>query len=114
MTRAVLFDLGNTLEENDVPLPGAREMVEATAALRDRTGQPAVRLGLVSDFFEPGAPEEIPQIREQYFAILDRIGIRDLFEPVNDHVTLSTEVGSAKPAEVKFRAATDRAGATFA
>jgi len=112
--KLVLFDLGNTLEENDVPLPGAREMLEATAALRDQSGQPAVRLGLVSDFFEPGAPEEIPQIREQYFAILDRIGIRDLFEPVNDHVTLSTEVGSAKPAEAIFRAATDRAGATFA
>jgi FMN phosphatase YigB (HAD superfamily) len=112
--KLVLFDLGDTLEHNDVQLPGARETLETVAALRNPAGQPAAQLGLVSDFLTPATPEEIPQIRQQYLAILDRVGIGDLFEPVEEHITLSTEVGASKPNEAIFRAAADKAGATFA
>jgi FMN phosphatase YigB (HAD superfamily) len=109
----VLFDLGDTLEHDDEPFPEARSTLEALRALRDEAGQPAVRLGLVSDFLEPGSPAEIPAIRRQYFAILDVVGIRDLFEPVEEHVTLSTEVGVRKPAEAIFRAAVEQGGVGF-
>ena len=111
--KLVLFDLGDTLEHDDEPLPGARNTLEALLALRDEAGQPAVRLGLVSDFLEPSSPDEIPAIRRQYFAILDVVGIRDLFEPVEEHVTLSTEVGVRKPDEAIFRAAVDQGGVGF-
>jgi hypothetical protein len=111
--KLVLFDLGDTLEHDDVPLPGARDSLEAMLALRDEAGQPAVRLGLVSDFLRPNSPEEIPGIRQQYFAILDVVGIRDLFEPVEEHVTLSTEVGARKPDEAIFKAAVEQGGSTF-
>jgi FMN phosphatase YigB (HAD superfamily) len=111
--KLVLFDLGDTLEHDDEPLPGARHTLEALLALRDEAGQPAVRLGLVSDFLEPSSPDEIPAIRRQYFAILDVVGIRDLFEPVEEHVTLSTEVGVRKPDEAIFRAAVEQGGVGF-
>lgn len=112
--KLVLFDLGDTLEHDDVPLPGARDTLEALLALRDEAGQPAVRLGLVSDFLRPSSPAEIPAIRQQYFAILDVVGIRDLFEPVDTHVTLSTEVGVRKPDDAIFKAAVEQGGSTFA
>ena len=110
----VLFDLGDTLEHDDVLLPGARDTLEALLALHDEDGQPAVRLGLISDFITPNGPEEIPAIRQQYFAILDVIGIRDLFEPVEEHVTLSTEVGVRKPDEAIFKAAVEQGESSFA
>jgi Peptidase family M28 len=112
--KLVLFDLGDTLERDGVPRPGARAALEAVAALRDAHGGPAARLGLLSDFLEPDAPEDVPQIRAQYLAILDQVGIRDLFEPVEQTVTLSTEVGAFKPDEAMFRAAAGKAGASFA
>jgi FMN phosphatase YigB (HAD superfamily) len=111
--KLVLFDLGDTLEHDDEPLPGARDTLEALLGLRDEAGQPAVRLGLLSDFLEPSSPEEIPSIRRQYFDILATVGIRDLFEPVEEHVTLSTEVGARKPDVAMFEAAAAQGGAGF-
>ncbi|MES1240433.1 MAG: hypothetical protein ABUT39_02335 [Acidobacteriota bacterium] len=105
--KAVLFDLGNTLEENDVLLPDALETLEEIAGLRSTGGEPAA-LGLVSDFLMPEDDGQIAHIRQEYFAILESLGIRSFFEPVERRVTLSTEVGVFKPDERIFRAALDK------
>ncbi len=77
-------------------LPGARETLQAISALRDAEGAAAV-LGLVSDFDMPAEPSQVPQIQQRYYALLDHLGIRPFFEPVAEHVTLSTEVGVSSP-----------------
>ena len=104
--KIVLFDLGDTLEdqERDVLLPGARKTLQAIQAMRDSSGK-APALALVSDFDMPESPDEIPSIEERYFAILDDLGIRSFFEPVSKRVTLSTEVGVFKPDKRIFQAA---------
>ncbi|MGH3614654.1 MAG: M28 family peptidase, partial [Pseudonocardia sp.] len=107
--KLVLFDLGKTLESGDVLLPGALETLEAVAAMRDGA-LPAAQLGLVSDFTMVSQPSEIPEVQQQYYAILDLLGIRRFFEPVEERVTLSTEVGVFKPDEAVFRAAVAKAG----
>jgi FMN phosphatase YigB (HAD superfamily) len=101
--KVVLFDLGKTLEDGDVLLPGARETLQAIQAMRDSDGEAAV-LALVSDFAMPDNPEQIPLIQQRYYELLDKLGIRSFFEPVADRVTLSTEVGVSKPDEKIFRA----------
>jgi hypothetical protein len=106
--KMVLFDLGGTLEQDDVLLPGARETLAAIDALRDGDGRP-VALGLVSDFDMPVTPEDLPAIQQGYYAILDQLGIRSFFEPVARWVTLSSEVGVVKPDESVFRAAVAKA-----
>jgi FMN phosphatase YigB (HAD superfamily) len=108
--RVVLFDLGNTLEHQGDLVPGARDMLEAVTALEGPGGEKAV-LGLVSDFDMPADAAdraEIAAIRADYFTILDGLGIRPFFEPVDDRVTLSTDVGVFKPDPRIFRAALDR------
>jgi len=105
--KIVLFDLGDTLENNDVLLPGAMQTLKAIANLRDAEGAP-VAMGLVSDFDMPASPADIPAIRKSYLAILDALGIRHFFEPTDRCVTLSSDVGVFKPDEKVFRAATDR------
>jgi hypothetical protein len=50
--KVILFDLGKTLEDGDVLLPGARETLRALQAMRDSNGEAAV-LTLVSDFDMP-------------------------------------------------------------
>lgn len=105
--RLVLFDLGDTLEHNGVLLPGAKETLEQIAELGD--GGRTARLGLVSDFEEPDGPAQIPALQRKYYAILERLGIRFLFEPVAARVTLSTEVGVSKPDPAIFRAAMRKA-----
>ncbi|MGH3565050.1 MAG: M20/M25/M40 family metallo-hydrolase [Pseudonocardia sp.] len=113
--KLVLFDLGNTLESGDVLLPGALETLDAVVAMRDGAA-PAALLGLVSDFTMASEPSEIPGIQQQYYVILDLLGIRGFVEPVEERVTLSTEVGVFKPDEAVFRAAVAKVspGLTFA
>ena len=40
--KVVLFDLGKTLEDRDVLLPGARETLQAIQAMRSSNGDTAV------------------------------------------------------------------------
>jgi Zn-dependent M28 family amino/carboxypeptidase len=108
--KLVLFDLGDTLESGGVLLPGAVETLEAIAALRT-DGQPAAVLGLVSDFRMPATPADVAGIQQEYYSLLDDLGIRQFFEPVAERVTLSTEVGVFKPDQAVFRAAASKAGA---
>jgi hypothetical protein len=106
--RLVLFDLGDTLETHDVPRPGVLETLAEIASLR-AGGAPAALLGLLSDFDMPSDPAELPGIQRKYYAILDALGIRGFFEPVDRRVTLSSEVGARKPAVAMFRAAIAKA-----
>ena len=50
--KVILFDLGRTLEDQDVLLPGATEMLEAVRGLVDADGA-ALQIGLVSDYTMP-------------------------------------------------------------
>lgn len=102
--RLILFDLGGTLEERDVLRAGALETLEAIRSLRT-DDRPAALLGLVSDFDMPAEPADVPVIRQRYYELLDLLGIRSFFEPLESRVTLSTEVGVFKPDEAIFRAA---------
>jgi hypothetical protein len=104
LVRLILFDLGGTLEDRDVLRPGALATLKAIQSLC--TGdRPAAVLGLVSDFDMPAEPADVAVIRQRYYELLDRLGIRSFFEPVERRVTLSTEVGVFKPDEAIFRAA---------
>ncbi|GAA3688446.1 hypothetical protein GCM10023081_27240 [Arthrobacter ginkgonis] len=105
--KLVLFDLGNTLESEGVLLPGALDTLQAIDSLSNG-GQPAALLGLMSDFDMPGTPSDVPIIQQQYYRLLDDLGIRAFFEPVAERVTLSTEVGVFKPDEAIFRAAASK------
>jgi hypothetical protein len=106
VTKLVLFDLGDTLETGGVLLPGARETLQAIAT--SGTGETAPVLCLVSDFLMPAEPEDVAGIRQQYYELLDGLGLRGFFEPVAERVTLSTEVGAFKPDPAMFRAAADK------
>jgi FMN phosphatase YigB (HAD superfamily) len=108
--KVILFDLGNTLEDQqrEVLLPGALRTLKAMRTMRDLEGRAAV-LALVSDFGKTGAtPAEIHTSRTDYYAILDRYNIRRFFEPVARRVVLSTEVGALKPHRKVFRAVINR------
>ena len=97
--KMVLFDLGETLEDRDVLLPGALKALQEIPALRDGDGKP-VLLAVGSDFDAPA---------QEYFDILENLGIRTFFEPVSERVTLSGEVGMHKPAKEFFAAALAKA-----
>ena len=110
--KIILFDLGNTLEdvEQGGLLPGATETLEAILAMRDANGNAPV-LALVSDFGEiPATLEQIQASQREYFGILQDLGILRYFEPVVRRVTLSTEVGAAKPSRRIFQAVIDKIG----
>jgi FMN phosphatase YigB (HAD superfamily) len=103
--RIVLFDLGNTLlDDSDRPFPDAIATLETVGRLRDADGRPAA-VGLVSDWESPDRPEEIPAARERYYRILRQAGLERFFTPLEQRVTLSTDVGVGKPDPRIFRAA---------
>jgi FMN phosphatase YigB (HAD superfamily) len=107
--KIVLFDLGKTIENQNILLPGAHKTLKAIQAMRDFSGE-AIVMALVSDFNMPSSPEQIPAIQQQYYDILDSLGIRSFFKPVSKRVTLSTEVGVFKPDEKIFRAVIEKNG----
>ena len=110
--KIILFDLGNTLEDENRGglLPGASETLEAIQAMRDANGNAPV-LALVSDFgVIPATSEQIQASQKEYFGILRDLGILKFFEPVLRRVTLSTEVGKAKPSRKIFQAVIDKIG----
>jgi FMN phosphatase YigB (HAD superfamily) len=108
VTTLVLFDLGGTLEDRGALRDGALDTLKALAQPAD--GRDAVLLALLSDFLMPDDATGIPALREEYYAILDGLGIRGFFEPVDRFVTLSTEVGAFKPAPETFITAITKAG----
>lgn len=105
--KAILFDLGDTLESGGSPVPDALATLKGIQAMRDQEGH-APLLGLVSDFNLASSPEEVAAVRLEYMGIITTLGIREFFEPVATHVTLSTEVGLNKPNAKIFRTALNR------
>jgi len=94
MTRAVLFDLGNTLldEQTNRPLPGATGLLDALGDVRDSENLPVLS-GLVSDWKMPRDPSEVGPLRQEYLQELVASGLHTLFRPLETRITLSTEVG---------------------
>ena len=105
--KAILFDLGDTLEANGSLVPRALETLSAVQALIDSEGNAPV-LGLVSDFTPAATPESVAAMLKEYYAIIGDLAIRPFFEPVAQRVTISTEVGVSKPDEKIFRVALDK------
>src|SRR6476469_5328903 len=80
--KIVIFDLGNTLEHNDKLITGAFETLSNIQKMYDDKNQP-VMLALISDFLQANSQDEIKEIKEKYYKILDNLDIRPFFEPVN-------------------------------
>ena len=106
--RAILFDLGNTLvDDQNHPLPGAIDLLVAVHDLRDPEGRPVVS-ALVSDWKMADKPAEKQKLRKEYLAELRGSSLDVFFQPLAKRVTLSTDVGVYKPDRRIFRAALDR------
>src|SRR5262249_6650807 len=113
MIRVVMFDLGETLVDNDRrPFPHITDALTAIAAFKTADGKP-LHSCLVSDYTMPEPPAtqaKITALFKKYLAILDHTGLRAFFEPVEKRVTLSTHAGVAKPDRRIFETALQRLG----
>jgi FMN phosphatase YigB (HAD superfamily) len=102
--KIVLFDLGDTLEyldgNNDILMPSAIKLLSAVQDMRDHSGDTPA-LALVSDL-------PIKNTVQEYYTLLQDLGINTFFKPLSERVTLSKEVGVMKPDEKIFRAAIDK------
>ena len=113
--RVILFDLGNTLENQnqEILISGAMETLTSIRAMKDSKGNAPI-MALASDFGNIPADEaQIEASRQEYYALLENLDIRHFFEPVEKHVILSTEVGFPKPNEEFFQAVIDRLDANL-
>lgn len=110
--KVILFDLGQTLENKGKLLPGALETLSAIQMLRDSKDESPV-LALISDFLAANNPAEINQLQQQYYDLIQNLGIKSFFEPVAKRVTLSTEIGVRKSDEKIFRTAVDKISKDF-
>ncbi len=111
MIRVVMFDLGSTLEQNQELLPMAAESVAAVARFEAQDERP-IEFCLVSNFhladrFELG---QVGELFADYLEILEKLGLRDLFEPVERRVTLSAHANALKPDRKVFELALERLG----
>src|SRR4051794_41947039 len=98
MVRVLLLDLGGTLVDGERPFSHVVEALSALAELDGSTGEP-LQIALVSDFLRADAPTPAAvQVRfDEYLAILDRTGLRPMFEPVDRRVTPSPHARGPQP-----------------
>ena len=97
--KVVLFDLGDTLEikvdGHSVRREHTIETLEEIKKMRDINDQPPV-LGLASDFLPVSNDAPLEVIKGKYYRILEDLQIKSFFEPVENNVTLSSEVHETK------------------
>lgn len=93
--KIILFDLGNTLEYKNKPLPDAKEALQLIKSMKDFEGSPPL-VGLISDFHIPSNQEQLKSYLKEYKELLEKLGFNTFFEPFEKMVTLSTEVGVRK------------------
>jgi hypothetical protein len=92
--KVVLFDLGQTLENNGTLRDDAIETLEYIKSLKDTNDQPPI-LGLASDNEFPNTTPD--EARDKYYSLLtDDYKIVDYFKPLDRNVTLSKDVGVTK------------------
>ena len=112
--KIVMFDLGNTLESGDELLTGAMDTLNGIKSLSN-TSTKAIEIVLISDWDNsPSEPKELEASKQKYYTLLERVGIRDFFEPVEKRVTVSSEVGVFKPDPTFFRASIDKVSPSLA
>lgn len=104
--RIVLFDLGHTLEVDGVLLPGAHHTLQAMQSMR--VDGELVHLALLSDYRMPDGIDGVVEIVAEYVRLLEQLGIYEYFTPVEERVTLSTELRVFKPDPRLFRLAADK------
>ena len=105
----ILFDLGQTLENNDELLPGAKDTLSSIKELHDSNGNHPI-LSLISnwDKFDEGFRLiDVKPIQIECYQLIEKLGISQFFQPYYKHITLSTEVGVRKPDKKIFRFAID-------
>lgn len=109
MIRIVMLDLGGTLETGSQVFRWVPEALAALARFVTTDGDP-VEFCLVSDFHAavPFAEPHIAARFAEYLAILDGLGLRNFFEPVDRRVTLSTHIDVPKPDRRVFEKALER------
>ena len=94
-----MLDLGETLVHGNEVLPHVSEALAAIAGMRTADGAP-VESCLVSDYTMPSppvTPAKIAAIFDEYLSLLVDFGLKELFEPVERRITLSTHAGYRKP-----------------
>jgi hypothetical protein len=110
--QVLMLDLGETLVHNDTVLPHVPQALETILGFDTAAGEP-LEVCLVSDFHmpaQPGDQAEIDRLFAEYVEILDRFDLTAFFEPVEQHVTLSTHAGVLKPDRKVFETALERLG----
>ncbi len=101
---------GDTLFKDDRVLPHVPEALEVVSRFETR-GKPSLVLSLVSDYEMPTAPltpRKVTTIFNKYAATLDRLQLKQFFEPVELRVTLSTHAGALIPDPRLFKKAIQR------
>jgi FMN phosphatase YigB (HAD superfamily) len=108
--KLILFDLGNTLENDNMLVEGAKATLSSIKSMQDSNGNHPT-LALISDFDKSDSLGfrliDVKPLQIQYYQHLESLGISEFFQPLYKHVTLSTEVGIRKPAQKFFRFAID-------
>jgi hypothetical protein len=113
MIRVLMFDLGNTLvRESDLTLfPHVLPALHAIEGFVAEDGRPLER-SVASNFPAqvPVPPHQAEQAFQQFVGLLEQVGLVGLFQPVERRVTISAQLGIAKPLQAFFEGVLARLG----
>lgn len=109
--RALLLDLGGTLERDGAVLPGVADALDVLTRLALPSGE-LLRVALISDYHDApaGDPEEAERLFAEYIEIVRGLGLLRFFEPPGERMTISTIAGVHKPDRRIFEQALRRLG----
>jgi FMN phosphatase YigB (HAD superfamily) len=111
MIRVVMLDLGDTLTDGTQPLPFVLDCLDALSRFETSDGK-LLQYCLVSDYHlaSPFTEGAVAERFSEFLEVIERLGLRSSFEPVNQRITLSSHVNAFKPDPRVFTKALDRMG----
>ena len=110
MIRVLMLDLGDTLAEGNNVLPHVPEALKVLSRFETESGA-QLALALVSDYTMPEppvTPQKVETIFADYVKELEQLQLKNFFEPVDRHATLSAHAGVFKPDAAIFKKALQR------
>jgi FMN phosphatase YigB (HAD superfamily) len=110
MIQVVFFDLGLTLiDGSHKAFPHVPDALRTIQSFKTADGRPLL-IALVSNYDKANTPADVEPLFKSFLDILDGTGLRPFFEPVQQHITLSTHAGVRKPDRKVFEKALERLG----
>ena len=99
MVRVIFLHLSSTIVQGEAALPHLQDALEVLSKFETESGTAPI-LSLIADYAAPSSPvtdQTTEAIFSEYVSMLDKLGLKQFFEPVDRRLTLANPAAFCQP-----------------